>query len=44
MSLGSLLKGEQPSRRWPAWTWQASQAPFPTLAPTDFSISKGSFL
>ncbi len=23
--------------RWPAWMWQASQMPFPTLAPSAFS-------
>ena len=43
MSLGSLLKGEQPNHHWPAWTWQAGQTPFPMLTPTDSSISKESF-
>lgn len=43
VSLGRLWKGEQPSRQWPAWTWQASPTPFPVLTPTDFSISKESF-
>ena len=40
VTLGSLLKGEQPDGRWPACTWQASPTPFHVLTRTDFSIGK----
>ena len=39
-SLGSLLKRQHPHGHRPAWLWQASQAPFPVVAPRAPPLSK----